>query len=88
MFVALKLKCKFPIHYEPTKQGFPPSVIFDHGSFIGPSQRYNKTAHDFMTKVRTTSSNSNIKQCAKVPVINNTNTGDCFKREVTLDHIE
>ena len=41
-----------------------------------------------MTNVQITSYKSNNKQCAKLPVINDTNTGDCFKREVTLDHID
>ena len=88
VFVAPKFKRKFPIHYEPTTQGSPPSVIFDHGSFIRPSKRNNKTAQAFMTNVQITLSDSNIMQCARVAVNNNTNTSDCFKREFDLYHIE
>ena len=88
VFVAPKLKCQFPLHYELTKQGLPPTVIFDNNSFIRPSQCNNQTVQTFMTNVQTTSFNSNSKQCVELPVINDTNTGDCFKREVALDHIE
>ena len=50
VFVAPKLKCKFPLHYEPTKQGLPPTVMFDKNSFIRPSRCNNQTAHPFLNQ--------------------------------------
>ena len=63
-------------------------MMFDHGSFIRPSQRSNKTVHALMEKNQTPSSNLHTMKSAHVPVINDTNTSDCFKREVTLHHTE
>ena len=82
------LNVKFPIHYELTNQGLPPSVMFDHSSFIRPSQRSNKTAHALMTNAQTPPSNPHTIDSAHVPVINDTNTGDCFKRDINLHHIK
>ena len=60
--------------------------MFDDGSFIRPSQRSNRIAYALMTNVQTPSSNSHTMKSTHVPVINDTNTGEFFKCEVTLHH--
>lgn len=88
IFIDPKLNWQFPLHYEPTKQGLPPSVQFGKESFVRPLMMGCHSGHVLLSNISDGTSKSpkdtTITPSSYGPTVTYSSTGDCFKREVLL----
>ena len=86
-FIATSINKKFPLHYKTTKQGLPPSVIFNESMFTRPGNSNLTRGSALMKNIdEDTTPKTNLVTFApsEHPVVTYTGIGACFKREFNM----
>ena len=86
-FVATSINTQFPILYEPTKQGLPPSITFNESMFTRPGSNKSFMGSALMTNIdESTTPKTKLVTFApsEAPTVTDTGIGACFKREVNI----
>ena len=91
-FIATHINTCFPLHCEPTKQGFPPTVEFSNSSFVCPRRAsFSQASIMFMNIDDRTSMSTTEKYVFSgnklSTTITNSHMGICFKCNVTTSHL-
>ena len=83
-FVAPRLNTRFPLIYEPTKQGLPKTVDFSASNFVRPSRGMCDQAACLFTNVDVKSQSVPHASLFSSKIVDS-NEGGCFKREVVTN---
>ena len=87
-FTAPAIHTQIPLLYEKNKQGLPPSIEFPEGKFIRPICGHNNVVIVLLTNINTTLAPTvdppNPVNTVTSPIVVDSNTTSCFRREVKI----
>ena len=91
-FAPTHINTRFPLNYEPTKQGLPPTVELSNRSFVRPYLASFFQASVMFANIDDHASLSTTEKCEipvdnPSPIIVDSNAGSCFKCNTTTSHL-